>query len=323
MSNLRAAYGETLVELGKDNDKIVVLEADLGKSTMGCLFEQAFPSRFYEMGIAEANMAATAAGLSLTGKVPFMASFAVFCPGRCYDQIRTAICIPSLNVKICGSSAGLSDYGDGATHQSVDDIALMRVLPNMRVFCAADARETRQIVRYMAENDGPMYLRVSRADLPDIPGSDGPFHEGEPMILRKGNDAAVFAAGAMVHSSLEAAEELAGLGCNVTVVNVPSIKPLNHEAVRKIARSVPRVMTIEEHSTAGGLGDAISEALAGMPSPYRLGILDSFGASAQNYEVLLKAYRLDTDSIAESILAVAAGRPADELLRYFFISRQG
>ena len=206
--SLRNAYGKTLVELGKENENIVVLEADLGKSTMGILFQEPYPDRFFEMGIAEANMASVAGGLSLTGKIPFMASFAVFATGRCYDQIRTSICIPKLNVKICGSSAGLSDFGDGSTHQTVEDIATMRALPNMQVFSPVDAVETEKIVRYMAKEKGPMYLRVNRNDLPVLTSKDEEFVPGKVYTIREGKDAVVFATGVMVSIALEAAEEL-------------------------------------------------------------------------------------------------------------------
>ena len=196
--SMRKAYGEALVELGRENRKIVALEADLGKSTMSNMFGAEFPKRYFQMGIAEANMISSAAGLALTGHVAFASTFAVFASGRPYDQIRSSVAIPRLNVKICGSSAGLSDFGDGKTHQSVDDIALMRVLPNMKVFSPADYYETKRIVKAMAEIDGPCYIRVSRNDAPIVTEADETFEMGKIRLMRDGEDAVIFATGFMV-----------------------------------------------------------------------------------------------------------------------------
>ena len=295
-SSQRRAYGETLTALGAEDETIVALEADLSKSTMGNLFGAAYPERFYEMGIAEQNMASVAAGLSLAGKKPFMASFAVFATGRCYDQIRSNVCIPNLNVKICGSSAGLSDFGDGSTHQSIDDIALMRVLPNMQVFVPCDAPETQRILRYMAKEHGPMYLRVSRNELPEVTRED--FVPGKVYPLRDGSDAVVFACGMMVSTALEAAKLLETQGVSVKVVNVPSLKPLDAAGVQAAAAGIPAVFTAEEHSVIGGLGASISEILGPVK---RIGVEDRFGASAQDSQSLLKAYGLDAESVAARI----------------------
>ncbi|MGI6669896.1 MAG: transketolase family protein [Acetivibrionales bacterium] len=305
LHNQRVAYGETLVALGRENPDIVVLEADLGKSTQGIMFQKEYPDRFYEMSIAEANMAGVAAGLSLTGKIPFMASFAVFSTGRCYDQIRTSICIPALNVKICGSSAGLSDAGDGSTHQSVDDLALMRVLPNMQVFSPADAIEVKKILRYMAENEGPMYIRVSRGDLPDCTNPDDKFIPGKVYPLRQGKDAVVFATGVMVSRALEAADALEREGCSVMVVNVPSLKPIDSDAVLSICKDFDAVVTAEEHSVIGGLGAAIASILAErQPKKVKMiGIQDKFGTSGQDYETLLEAYGLTAKAIMDAVRA--------------------
>lgn len=304
----RVAYGQALVDLGATNKDIVVLEADLGKSTMGNMFETAYPNRFYEMGIAEADMASVAAGLSLTGKIPFFASFAVFVPGRCYDQIRTNICIPSLNVKICGSSAGLSDYGDGSTHQSIDDISLMKVLPNMQVFSPVDAIQATKVVEYMAANKGPMYLRVNRNDLPILTSEAEEFVPGKVYTMREGKDVAVFATGIMVSLALEAAESLSKEGIDVKVLNVPSIKPLDATAVQEIAASVKGIVTAEEHSIYGGMGDAISVAVSSKVAckQIRVGVNDSFGTSGQNYTVLLEKYNLTAGAIAKAIRAAIA-----------------
>ena len=297
-SSLRRAYGETLTELGERYPELTVLEADLSRSTMGNLFGAAYPERFVEMGIAEQNMASVAAGMALCGKMPFMASFAVFSTGRCYDQIRSNICIPKLNVKICGSSAGLSDFGDGSTHQSVDDISLMRTLPGMRVFVPCDAPETRRILTWMAENPGPMYIRITRADLPEIT-PERPFVPGEVTVLREGADAVVFCCGMMVSEVLAAAERLAENGISVRVVNVPSIKPLRPESVREAAGQ-RRVFAVEDHSIYGGLGDAICEVLGPV---CRIGMEDAFGHSALDVSTLLESCGLSAGAIAERIRA--------------------
>ena len=300
--SLRAAYGSTLTALGDENPDIVVLEADLGKSTNGRKFLEKHPDRYFEMGIAEANMASVAAGLSLTGKIPFFASFAVFSTGRCYDQIRSSICIPSLNVKICGSSAGLSDFGDGSTHQSVDDIALMRVLPNMRVFCPADAVQTEQILRYMAANEGPMYIRINRAELPVLTDPKEPFAPGKLCPVKEGGDVVVFACGVMASVALEAAELLEKEGISLSVVNVPSIKPLDREAVIDAAGAHRGVVVAEEASIYGGLGSAVTECLSegGGKKAVRIGIPDCFGASAENYPVLLEHFGLTAGAVAKA-----------------------
>ena len=299
----RTAYGETLVKLGAENKDIVVLEADLGKSTMGSLFEAAYPNRFYEMGIAEANMASVAAGLSLTGKIPFFASFAVFCPGRCYDQIRTSICISNLNVKVCGSSAGLSDYGDGSTHQSIDDLSLMKGLPNMQVFSPVDAVETAKIVEYMVKTPGPMFMRLNRNPVPVLTDERDAFVPGDVKLMKEGGDAAVFATGIMVSIALTAAEELEKEGIKISVVNVPSIKPINKAQVLEIAGKVKGIVTAEEHSIFGGLGDVIADVI-GENCPkkqVRVGISDKFGSSASNYQVLLESYGLTPKDIIEAV----------------------
>jgi len=303
-ASLRTAYGETLVELGKKDDSIVVLEADLCKSTMGVLFEKEHPDNFFEMGIAEANMAAVGAGLALTGKTPFIASFAAFVPGRCYDQIRTSICIPSLNVKVCGSSAGLSDFGDGSTHQSIDDLALMRVLPNMQVFSPCDAVQTRQIVEYMAQNEGPMYIRINRNDLPVITEESEAFVPGKVYTMREGGDVAIFATGVTVAIALQAAEELAKQGIEAKVLNVPSLKPIDEAAVLAACAGTKAFITAEEHSIYGGLGDAIAAIAAPKLTRkhVRMGMQDTFGTSAENYAVLMEHYGFVPETLVKAAL---------------------
>jgi transketolase len=299
----RQAYGEALVELGRDNKKIVVLEADLGKSTMSILFQKEYPERYFEMGIAEANMASTAAGLALTGKIPFINSFAVFATGRCFDQLRQTISIAGLNVNICGSSAGLSDFGDGSTHQSVEDMATMRSIPGMTVLVPVDAIETRKMVRAMAAAPGPCYIRVNRNDLPFFTDEAGEFTIGKLYPIRDGRDVVVFANGVMVSKAVEAAEALAGEGISVKVVNVSTVKPLDKQGVIAAAKGMKAVVTAEEHSVVGGLGSAIAEALAEVKDiPLGMvGIEDRFGTSATNYDELLVYYGLTADAVKARI----------------------
>lgn len=299
--NPRQVYGETLLELGRINKDIVVLEADLGKSTMTVLFEQEFPDRFFEMGIGEANMTSFAAGLALTGKIPFTNSFAVFAAGRAFDQIRQGICIPALNVKIVGSSAGLSDFGDGATHQSVEDIAIMRAIPNMTVLVPADGIETSKMVRKMVDYKGPVYLRINRHDMPDLCPPDYEFVTGKPYLLRNGNDIVIYATGIMVAKALEAAEELQKEGVSARVVNISSLKPVDEDEIKRLAQGMKGIVTAEEHSLIGGLASVISWTLRGTGIRFSsVGINDRFGQSAHNYDELLAEYGLTTENIISS-----------------------
>lgn len=303
--NQRTAYGETLVELGRENKNIVVLDADLGGSTMGKMFEKEFPDRHYEMGIAEANMTSVAAGLAQTGKIPFTNSFAVFAAGRAYDQIRQTIAIGNLNVKICGSSSGLSDFGDGATHQAVEDIAIMRAIPNMTVISPADANETRSAVRAVTEMDGPCYIRLNRNDYENVTEEGTEFKIGVPTVLKEGTQVVVFATGYMAGLAMQAAKELEGQ-ISVRVVNVSTIKPINTDAVIQLTRGLIGVVTAEEHSVVGGLGSAIAEVLKKECIPIEfVGIEDTFGCSAHNYEELLEYHGLTKKHIVEVIERMA------------------
>ena len=305
-TNQRMAYGNTLVELGKDNERIVVLDADLGGSTMGKLFEAAFPKRHFEMGIAEANMTSVAAGLAQTGKIPFTNSFAVFAAGRAYDQIRQSIATGKLNVKICGSSSGLSDFGDGATHQAVEDMAIMRAMPNMTVICPADANETVQAVKAIVKMDGPCYLRLNRNDYENVTAEDRPFEIGMPNVLKDGDEIAVFATGVMVGKSLEAAKEVKDR-ISVKVINVSTIKPMNTEAILEMVKGCKAVVTVEEHNIVGGLGSAIAEVLSKECKPIEfVGVNDTFGSSAHNYEDVLNYYGLTKENIVKAIEKMAA-----------------
>jgi len=303
VKNLREAYGQALVALGKQNRNVVALEADLGKSTRSILFQGEFPARYFEMGIAEQNMASTAAGLALAGKIPFMHSFAVFASGRAFDQLRNSVCIPGLSVRICGSSCGLSDFGDGKTHQALEDVAIMRVLPGMTILCPADAIEVGKMMPCVLDWRGPVYLRINRNDLPFVTPEGEPYHIGKVWKLRDGADAAVFAGGVMVSKALEAAEALARDGTSVRVLNVSTIKPLDVEAVIANASGVRAIVVAEEASIIGGLGAAVVEALRGVrhaPVEF-VGVRDSFGASAENYEILLQHYGLTTAAVVEAV----------------------
>jgi transketolase len=286
----------------------VALEADLGKSTRSILFQAEFPDRYFEMGIAEQNMASTAAGLALAGKIPFMHSFAVFSTGRTYDQLRNSVCIPGLPVRICGSSCGLSDFGDGKTHQGLEDVAIMRALPGMTVLSPADSVEVGKMMDCLLDWKGPVYMRINRNDLPFVCPEAESYRIGKVWKLRDGTDAAVFASGVMVSRALEAAEALAKEGVSVRVLNVSTIKPLDREAVVGYAAGVRAIVTAEEHNVMGGLGSAIVEALRGVrhaPVEF-IGVQDSFGISAESYEPLLSRYGLTAGAITEALKRLLA-----------------
>jgi transketolase len=300
--NLRKAYGEALVEAGKTNKDIVVLEADLSKSTMSVLFKEAFPDRFFEMGIAEQDMTSVAAGLALAGKIPFTGTFAVFAAGRAYDQIRCSVAIPRANVKIIGSSCGLSDYGDGKTHQSVEDANIIRAIPGMVVLNPADAIELKNMMPVIISYNGPIYLRINRNDLP-VYTQAGIFEIGKIYPLTEGKDVAVFATGVMVSKAMEAAEKLKAEGISVQVLNVSTLKPLPDEEVLKSARGKKAIITAEEAVKTGGLGQAIASTLLGkVNAPYEeVAINDEFGTSARDYEELLTRFGLSTDDVYKAV----------------------
>ncbi len=302
MQNQRTVYGQTLVELGKDNNNIVVLEADLGKSTMSYLFQQSYPDRYFEMGIAEANMVSFAAGLSLTGKTAFVNSFAVFVAGRAYDQIRQGICIGKLNVKLVGSSYGFSDFGDGATHQAIEDISIMRAIPNMTVLAPCDGVETRKMINAVADYAGPVYIRLNRNDMPDVFPEDLDFEIGKPYVIRQGSDITVFAHGYMVFMALKAAELLEKNGISLRVVNVSTLKPLDEKDLVELCKGVKGIVTAEEHSIVGGLGSVVALALRGSNLPMEtVAVNDKFGQSAQSYPELLEYYGLTEKEIIAAV----------------------
>ena len=304
-SNQRTAYGQALVALGAENSDVVVLDADLSKSTQTTLFEAAYPDRFFEMGIKEQDMLSTAAGLAASGKIAFANSFAVFAAGRAYDQIRQTIAIGRLNVKICGSSAGLSDFGDGSTHQSVDDLAIMNVIPNMVVLTPADANETAAAVKAAAAHEGPVYLRLYRNDVLDVTPADQPFTIGKLHVLRDGADAAIFAMGTMVERALQAADTLAEEGISVKVVNVSTIKPFDYAGCAALCEGCKAVLAAEEASFIGGLTAAVATALRKSPVPMDyVAIEDVFGQSAHSAEELMEYYGLTTENIINKLKAM-------------------
>lgn len=298
--NMRETYGLALVELGKANRDVVALEADLGKSTRSVLFQEAFPDCYFQMGIAEQNMAATAAGLALVGKIPFIHSFAVFAAGRAFDQLRNAISIPRLKVRVCGSSCGLSDFGDGKTHQSVEDAAIMRSLPGMTVLSPMDSIETIRMMECLIDWPGPAYIRINRNNLPLLYPVGEPYHIGKITKLRDGSDVALLAAGVMVSRSLEAAGLLAAQDISARVFNLSTIKPLNREALIEAVAGARAIVVSEEHNIVGGLGGAVLEALRAVPhAPVELiGIEDCFGMSAVCYDEILVRFGLTASAIA-------------------------
>ncbi len=297
----RNAYGEALVELAAKNDKIVVLDADLAHATMTVTFQKEYPNRHFNAGIAEANMVNMAAGMSTMGLIPFCSTFAMFGAGRAYEQIRNTIAYPRLNVKIACTHAGVSVGEDGGSHQCIEDIALMRVIPGMTVISPADANEARKAVIAAAEMEGPVYLRLARLATP-VFEQDYPFEIGKANVMREGTDAVIFATGIMVNEVLEAAKLLEAEGKSVAVINVHTIKPIDAECVTKYAQQCGNVITVEEHSVIGGLGDAVADVLMGKVNCKfkKIGVQDCFGQSGKAKDVL-REYGLTADQIAQRI----------------------
>ena len=297
----REAYGKALVELGAVNDKIVVLDADLAGATMTKHFKAAYPDRFYDCGIAECNMMDIGAGLSTMGLIPFCSTFAMFGAGRAYEQIRNSIAYPKFNVKICCSHAGVSVGEDGGSHQCLEDIGLMRLIPGMTVIVPADANEARKATFALAEFQGPAYMRTARLATP-VFEEDYPFEIGKANVLREGKDVAVFACGLMVAEALEAAKLLAAEGVDAAVINIHTIKPIDAACVTKYAKKCGNVVTVEEHSVIGGLGDAVAEVLMGQVNCKfkKIGVNDQFGQSGKVADVL-REYGLTGDQIAAAI----------------------
>lgn len=299
----RDAYGETLKELGAIYPDLVVLDADLSASTKTQDFAKVYPDRFFDCGIAEGNMMSVAAGLAAAGKIPFASTFAIFGAGRAYEQIRNSICYPKLNVKIALTHAGLTVGEDGATHQMLEDIALMRVLPNMTVIVPADAEETKAAVKWAASYQGPVYIRMGRAKCDDVTTENTPFVPGKATVLRKGYDITIIACGIMVSKALQAADILKGAGITARVINMSSIKPIDEDVIIKAASDTGAIVTAEEHQVQGGLGSAVAEVVVKhCPVPMAMiGVEDRFGESGKADD-LLKAYGLTAAHIAETAL---------------------
>jgi len=304
----REAYGRALAELGQKYEKIVVLDADLSNSTRTALFAEKFPGRFFNMGIAEADMMGAAAGLAASGYTPFVSTFGVFATGRVYDQIRNSIAYPRLNVKIAATHTGITVGEDGASHQALEDIALMRVLPNMTVLAPADGRQAAEVVEAAASIDGPVYIRLGRLALPPVIPEDMPFELGKAQILREGDDVLIVATGMMTGLGLQAADMLQKEGISAAVVNIHTIKPLDEELLIRMAGRTRAVVTAEEHSIIGGFGGAVAELLAeNCPVPVvRVGVQDTFGESGAP-QALLQKYGLTAENI------VMAGKKALKL----------
>ena len=297
----REAYGKALVELGEQNKNVVVLDADLAGATMTKFFKAAHPDRFFDCGIAEANMMNIGAGLSTMGLIPFCSTFAMFGAGRAYEQIRNSIAYPKFNVKICCSHAGVSVGEDGGSHQSIEDIGLMRLIPGMTVIVPADANEARKATFALAEFQGPAYMRLARQATPEI-GEDYPYEIGKANLQPDGKDVAVFACGLMVNEALEAAKLLSAEGIEISVINVHTIKPIDAACVTEYAQKCGNVVTVEEHSVIGGLGDAVADVLMGkVCCKFRkIGVNDQFGQSGKAADVL-REYGLTADQIAARI----------------------
>ncbi|MBU1992893.1 MAG: transketolase family protein [Patescibacteria group bacterium] len=298
----RKAFGEELLKLGGTHKNIVVLDADLSCSVMTNMFAKRYDGRHFNVGIAEANMVGTAAGFALRGKIAFVASFAVFATGRCYDQIRASVCYPNLNVKVMGTHSGMMVGEDGATHQMLEDLNLMRGLPNMKVFCPADAYETCQVLEAIVNDFGPAYVRLGRNGVPVIYDENYKFEIGKGDIVRNGKNVCVFAIGSTVSSALEAAEKLEANGKTCRVVNMCSIKPIDEDLIVACAEECDELFSIEDHSIIGGLGSAVSEVLTSKHPKklHRLGMKDVFGESGKSAD-LYKKYKLDGDGVYEQI----------------------
>lgn len=301
----RDSYGHTLVELGKENKNIVALEGDLSKATKSEFFSKEFPDRFFNMGIAEQNMIAMAAGLSTTGKIPFASTFAVFAAGRAFEIIRNSVCYPKANVKIAATHAGITVGPDGGSHQAIEDIALMCSLPNMIVLSPADDIEACKCVRAAANINSPVYIRLGRIPLDDIYDNNYDFQIGKGSELVSGNDVTIIATGIMVHKALKAAEELKAEGINARVINISTIKPIDEEIIIKAAKETKGIVTVEEHSVIGGLGDRVSSVVC---SNYpvlvkKIGVNDVFGESG-NPDSLLEKHGLTVENIKNTAMSI-------------------
>ena len=299
----RQSYGEKLEELGEKYKNIVVFDADLSTATKTSIFAKKYPDRFFDMGISEADMVSTAAGMSTCGKVPFISTFAMFAAGRAYDQIRNGVCYPNLNVKICATHSGITVGEDGATHQMLEDIALMRVVPNMTVISPSDDAETRWAVEEAYKIKGPVYIRLSRLATPVIYEENQKFEIGKMIQMGEGTDATIFATGDVLYQALIAKEELEKNGVYVRVIDVHTIKPIDKETIIKCAKETKKLISLEDHNILGGLGSAIAEVLTECyPTKLiRMGIKDQFGRSGKAEE-LIHYYGLDAEEIIKEVM---------------------
>ena len=298
MISTREAYGEALAALGEINEKVVVLDADLAHATMTATFEKKFPERFFNAGIAEANMMDMGAGLSTMGYIPFSSTFAIFGAGRAFEQVRNGIAYPGLNVKLGMTHAGITLGEDGGSHESIEDIALMRVIPGMTILSPCDAKETRKAVEAAAQIEGPVYLRLAR--LPSRVFDESPFEVGKANVLRDGTDMAIFTTGVILSNVLDAVEALERDGHSIAVINIHTIKPIDRECIEHYACKCPRIVTVEEHSVIGGLGDAVMGVVEGRRRVAKIGVLDRFGQSGKP-EALLEEYGLSMARIKERL----------------------
>ncbi|OGQ74957.1 MAG: transketolase [Deltaproteobacteria bacterium RIFOXYA2_FULL_42_10] len=301
----REVYGDTLSELGAVNKNIVVLDADLSGSTKTSVFAKKFPDRFFNMGVSEADMMGTAAGLSTCGKIPFASTFAIFASGRAWEQVRQSIAYPKLNVKIVASHGGITVGEDGASHQAIEDIALMRCIPNMTVIMPCDGIETKSVIHEIVKYNGPVYVRVARGKFPVVMPEDYKFSIGKGVVVRNGKDATIIAMGLMVSHAIEAAAMLEKEGLNIRVINMSTIKPIDRDLIIKAAKETGAIITAEEHSIIGGLGEAVAGVVAEeFPVPMkRVGIQDKFGQSGLAEE-LLAHYGLMPKDIAAAVREV-------------------
>ena len=300
--SIRSAFGKTLAELGKTNKDIVVMDADLACSTQSQMFGKEFPDRFFDCGIAEQDMIATAAGLASEGKIPFVSSFAMFATGRTYDQIRNSVCYPEFNVKIIGTHGGITVGEDGASHQALEDIALMRNIPNMSVIVPADCKECEEVIKFAANNYGPMYIRIARTNLCDIFDDSYEFDFCKVKVIEEGSDVTVITNGETLAEVIEAGEILKAQGYSVQILHAPVVKPLDIATIIEKAKQTKFVITVENHSIIGGLGSAVCELLAEYyPMPvHRFGINDTFGQSGK-WDFLLDYYGLSAQKLAKNI----------------------
>lgn len=298
----RQSYGETLIDIGRENQNIVVFDADLSTATKTNLFKKEFPDRFFDMGISEQDMLSTAAGISTCGKIPYVSTFAVFAAGRAYDQIRNSICYPNLNVKICATHSGITVGEDGATHQMLEDISMMRTLPNMTVISPSDDIQTKWAIKEISKIDGPVYVRLSRLETPVIYNKGQRFEIGKGIQIGDGTDVSIIATGDVVYEAIKAKEELENIGINARVIDIHTIKPIDKDIIIKAAKETKKIITIEDHNIIGGLGSAACEVLSETyPSKViRMGINDTFGKSGKAEE-LMKYFKITAKDIIEKL----------------------